>query len=135
MQEFPINWGAVLVAAIVKFAIGGIWYSNIAFAPRWRALTGCSEEGTKQGLGKAMAIDFAGGVVMAFVLLHAVHYAGAVTAPMGAAVGFFNWLGFIGVSTLAASFYEKRPLQLWVINNGYLLLALLVMGAILAIWP
>ena len=35
--------------------------------------------------------------VMAFVLLHAVHYAGATTIGTGAAVGFFNWLGFIGV--------------------------------------
>jgi len=38
VQGFPIDWWAVLVAAIVKFAIGGIWYSNIALAPRGRAL-------------------------------------------------------------------------------------------------
>lgn len=72
---------------------------------------------------------------MAFVLVHAVHYAGAVTLGTGAAVGFFNWLGFIGATTLAATFYEKKPLQLWAINNGYLLLILLTMGAILAVWP
>lgn len=72
---------------------------------------------------------------MAFVLVHAVHYAGAVTLGTGAAVGFFNWLGFMGATTLAATFYEKKPLQLWAINNGYLLLILLTMGAILAVWP
>lgn len=135
MQEFPINWWAVLVAAIVKFAIGGLWYSDMAFAPRWRTLTGCSEGEAKAGIGKALAIDFVAGLVMASVLVHAVHYAGAVTLGTGAAVGFFNWLGFIGATTLAATFYEKKPLQLWAINNGYLLLILLTMGAILAVWP
>jgi len=135
VQEFPINWLAVLVAAIVKFVIGAIWYSPVAFGPRWGRLTGCSPEGGMQGLGKAMAVDFVAGLVMAFVLLHAVHYAGALTLGTGAAVGFFNWLGFIGATTLAAAFFEKRPLQLWLINNAYLLIALLVMGAILAIWP
>lgn len=51
MQEFPINWWAVLVAAIVKFAIVGLWYSDMAFAPRWRTLTGCSEGEAKAGIG------------------------------------------------------------------------------------
>ena len=135
MQEFPINWWAVLVAAIVKFTIGGLWYSDLAFAPRWRSLTGCSEQAAKQGFAKALAVDFVAGLVMAFVLVHAVHYAGAATLGTGAAVGFFNWLGFIGTTTLAATLYEKKPLQLWTINNGYLLLILVVMGAILAVWP
>jgi len=53
----------------------------------------------------------------------------------GAAVGFFNWLGFVAVATLGSVTFEKRPLQLYLINNGYLLLALLIMGAVLAVWP
>ena len=59
----------------------------------------------------------------------------ARTAAQGAAVGFFNWLGFVVVATLGSVTFEKRPLQLYLINNGYLLLALLIMGAALAVWP
>lgn len=135
MQEFPINWLAVLVATIAKFVLGAIWYSPIAFAPRWQALTGCDPTAAKTGFVKTMAIDFVASFVMAFVLVHAVHYAGAASLGTGAAVGFFNWLGFIGATTLAAGLYEKRPLALWAINNGYLLLALVIMGVILAVWP
>jgi hypothetical protein len=134
VQEFPINGSALLVAAIVKFALGALWYSPIAFGPRWRRLAGCAEGDAMAGLGRAMAVDFVASLVIAFVLVHAVHYAGAVTLGMGAAVGFFNWLGFIGATTIAAYFYEKRPLALWAINNAYLLLSLLIMGAILAVW-
>jgi hypothetical protein len=50
-------------------------------------------------------------------------------------VGFFNWLGFVAVATLGSVTFGKRPLQLYMINNAYLLLALLLMGAVLAVWP
>jgi hypothetical protein len=30
--------------------------------------------------------------------------------------------------------YEKRPWKLWLLDNGFWLLSLLVMGAILSLW-
>src|SRR5215467_13229319 len=99
------------------------------------AATGVSEAQMKTAFPKAIAIDIIGAFVLAFILLHAVHYAGAHTIGQGAAVGFFNWLGFIGVLTLGQMFYEHRPFSYFAINNGYLLLSLLIMGAILAVWP
>ena len=82
---------------------------------------------------KALIPDVIGSFVMAFVLVHAVHYAGAHGIGQGAAVGFFNWLGFVAVATLGMVTFEKRPLKLYLINNGYLVIALLIMGAILAV--
>jgi Protein of unknown function (DUF1761) len=79
-------------------------------------------------------VDLVASLVMAWVLVHAVHYAGAASAFQGAAVGFFNWVGFVGATTLAMGFYEQRPYRLWLINNGYQLLTLLVMGVIVAVW-
>jgi hypothetical protein len=135
MQEFPINWFAILVAVIVKQAIGAFWFSPALFGQSWCKLTGVSEAEMKAGLVKALIPDVIGSALMAFVLVHAVHYAGAHNWAQGAAVGFFNWLGFVAVATLGTVTFEKRPLQLYLINNGYLLLALLVMGAVLAVWP
>jgi hypothetical protein len=89
----------------------------------------------KAGLVKALIPDVIGSALMAFVLVHAVHYAGAQRWAAGAAVGFFNWLGFVAVATLGSVTFEKRPLRLYLINKGYLLLALLLMGAVLAVWP
>ena len=135
MQEFPINWFAILAAVIIKQAIGAFWYSPVLFGPSWCKLAGVSEEQMKAGLVKALIPDVIGSAVMAFVLVHAVHYAGAQNWAQGAAVGFFNWLGFVAVATLGSVTFEKRPLQLYLINNAYLLLALLLMGALLAVWP
>ncbi|HJY76064.1 MAG TPA: DUF1761 domain-containing protein [Burkholderiales bacterium] len=134
MQEFPINWLALFAAALVRMIVGVLWYAPFAFGPPWMRLVGCAPEEMKARMPKAVAVDAIGSLVMAFVLVHAVHYAGAAAAGQGAAVGFFNWLGFVGVTTLAASVYEKRPLKLFFINNGFQLVSLLLMGAIVAVW-
>jgi hypothetical protein len=135
MQSFPINWWAILVAVVVKQALGALWYSPVVFGPAWCDLTGVGEKEMKAGLVKALIPDVIAAFVMAFVLVHAVHYAGATSLGQGAAVGFFNWLGFVAVATLGTVTFEKRPLKLYLINNAYWLIALLIMGAILAVWP
>ena len=71
---------------------------------------------------------------MAWVLAHAVIYAGATTFGLGAAVGFFNWLGFIAVIQFTAVLYEQRSLKLFAIQSGFNLVSLLLMGALLAVW-
>ena len=81
-----------------------------------------------------LPVDFVCNFIMAFVLLHAVHYAGAANAGQGVAVGFFNWLGFVATVMLMITLYEKRPAKLFWINSGFQLISLLIMGAIVAVW-
>jgi len=135
MQKFPINWFAILAAVIIKQAIDAFWYSPALFGPSWCKLADVSGAEMKAGLAKALIPDAIGSALMAFVLIHAVHYAGAQNWVQGAAVGFFNRLGFVAVATLGSVTFEKRSLQLYLINNAYLLLALLLMGAVLAVRP
>ncbi|HYM02888.1 MAG TPA: DUF1761 domain-containing protein [Stellaceae bacterium] len=134
MQEVPINVVALVVAAIVKFAIGGLWFSPAAFGPMWRTLAGVSEAQIKASMVKAMIVDFIATLVMAFVLVHAIRYAGAQGVAQGAVVGFFNWLGFVAAVGLPASIYEHRPLRLFFVSYGYQLIGIVVMGAILSAW-
>ena len=134
MREIPIHFFPLLAAALARMAIGALWYSPILFLPTWHRVSGVSEAEMKGGMGRAIAIDFVGSLIMAFVLLHAVKYAGAATASQGMAVGFFNWLGFIAVVTIGTVTYLRKPFQLFLVQNGYLLLSLLAMGAILALW-
>ena len=97
-------------------------------------LAGCNEAEMSARLPKAVPIDFVGSLVMAFVLVHAVHYAGATTLVLGAVVGFFNWLGFIAVGNLAGVLYEKKPFNLFLIDISGQLIALIAMGGLLAVW-
>ena len=134
MREIPIHFVALLGAAVAKMAIGALWYSPALFVKPWLKLSGITEKQMKEGMGKALVVDFVGSFLMAFVLVHAIRYAGAVTALQGLAVGFFNWLGFVAVVTIGTVTYERKPFNLFLLNNGYLLISLSAMGAILAVW-
>ena len=127
MQEFPINWFAILAAVIIKQAIGAFWYSPALFGPLWCKLADVSEAEMKAGLTKALIPDVIGSALMAFVPVHAVHYAGAQNWAQGQQSVFSIWLGFVAVATLGSVTFEKRPLQLYLINNAY--------RAVLAVWP
>jgi hypothetical protein len=134
MQDIAINYWALAIAAALRIVVGALWYSPFAFAPAWRDLVGIDETQMKAGLPRAIVVDVIGSLVMAFVLVHAVVYAGATGLSQGAAVGFFNWLGFVAVILLGVTIYEQRPLKLFFINAGFNLIALALMGALLAVW-
>lgn len=134
MQPVPIHAHPFLVAALVKFVVGALWYSPMLFLKPWQRLSGISDEQMKGGMVKGMITWIIGALLMTFVLAHAVYYAHATTLAQGAAVGFFNWLGFILVVQLDDWAAAKRPTQLLAINAGGNLVALVIMGAILAAW-
>ena len=135
MHEITINWLALAVAVVARMVLGAIWYSPPVLLKSWLAVSGVSEPEMKAGMPRALGFDLVGSIVMAFVLVHAIKYAGAAGVASGAAVGFLNWLGFVAVATLSATLHEHRSLKLWLISSGFQLVALLVMGAILAVWP
>ena len=135
MLEIPINWWAVVVAAVVKFVLGALWYSPPLFLRPWQHLAGVDDAAMRMRMPLALPTDALGSLIMAVVLVHAVRYAGVRGWGQGAALGFFAWLGFIAVTQVPATIYEGRSWRFFAINAGYLLVALLLMGAILAAWP
>jgi hypothetical protein len=135
MESLPINWWAVIVAAIAMFVIGAVWYSPPLFAKRWRDLLGMSEEQMRAGLVGGMVAGIIGNLVMAYVLARFIGYYGEHSFGSGILIGFMAWIGFVAAVTIGQVFYERRPFSLWLINNAYLLIGLLVMGAIIGLWP
>jgi hypothetical protein len=134
MQPVPIHAGPFIVAVLVKIIVGALWYSPLLFLKEWQRLAGVSDEAMKGGMAKGMITWIVGALLMTFVLAHAVYYAGAHSFGTGAAVGFFNWLGFILVVLLDDWAAAKRPFKLLAINAGANLVALVIMGAILGGW-
>ena len=134
MREIPLHIYAILGAVLSRMALGGLWYSPALFLKPWMKMTGVTDERMKQGMGKKIAVDVIGSVLMAFAMLHAIRYAEVTTVPWGLAVGLLNWLGFIAVATISPVTYERRPFGLFVLHNGYNLISLMAMGAIIAVW-
>jgi hypothetical protein len=134
MRELHLHFVPILIAAAAKMALGALWYSNTLFFQPWIRMSGMTEERVKQGLPKALGFDAIGSFLMALVLFHTIHWAGAHTVLEGLFIGLLNWLGFVAVATISTVTYEKKPVQLYLLNNGYQLVSILVMGAILAVW-
>jgi hypothetical protein len=143
----PINYLAVLVAAIVIFVLGGLWYSPVLFMKKWLALQNRSEE---QMRAEAAAANmpvlyisaFVTALVTSWVMAHLLgHFAAAVdpnvmhpSAAHGATFGFVCWLGFAAPTSYATAIFSGKPKQLWLIDSTYNLVAFVLAGAILGAW-
>jgi hypothetical protein len=137
IQEIPnINWWAIIVAAVVRLAVGSVWFSPIAFVKPWQALTGVTPETMQKGLVRAIVIDLILSLVMSFVLYHAVMYATQMAPNLvsGIIVGLLNWLGFVLATHLPLWAYENRSLKLIAIGTGSNLVSMLLMGALFGLW-
>ncbi|MBI2573004.1 DUF1761 domain-containing protein [Candidatus Woesearchaeota archaeon] len=129
-----INYVAVLVAGLIQFVLGGLWYGPL-FGKLWMRLMKIDPKKMKP---THMAWRYVGGLLtallMTFILAHFVSYAVATTALEGVFVGLIAWLGFIATVAFGSVLWEQKPFSLYVLNVGYYLVCLLISGAILAVW-
>jgi hypothetical protein len=137
-----INYLAVLVAGIVIFVLGGLWYSPVLFAKRWIALQGRTEEQMRaQAAAANMPVMYLSAFICGFVTawvmaLILAHFASSMNlnAGYGALIGFMSWLGFAATSSYATALFSGKPKQLWLIDSSYNLVSFVLAGMILAVW-
>lgn len=128
-----LNIWAVITAALSTFLIGGLWYSPAVFGKAWMRENGFTEEDLKGGnMPKIFGLAFFLGLIAAINLAM---FLGPEDRPaMGALWGFaagFGWVAtFVGTHYL----FERKSFTLFIINAGYSVVALTVMGIILAAW-
>ncbi|MBI2551232.1 DUF1761 domain-containing protein [Candidatus Uhrbacteria bacterium] len=136
-----INHLAVFVAALSSLVLGCIWYGPL-FGKPWMRLAGLSHEkiaeAKKKGMAGRYSVMLIGTVVMSYVLWHEITFAIAFFGVSGIGAGleggFWIWLGFIAPVLMGAVLWEGKSWTLWLINAGYYLLSLMLMGGILASW-
>jgi hypothetical protein len=143
VEHYPtINYLAVLVAGIVIFVLGGLWYSPVLFAKRWIALQGRTEEQMRaQAAAANMPVMYLSAficglvtaLVMAVVLAH-IAISMTLGAAHGALIGFMLWLGFAATTSYAMALFSGKPKQLWLIDSAYNLVSFVLAGIILAVW-
>ena len=149
MATLPsVNLIAVLGAAIASMVIGAIWYSPNMFGKKWTKLTmkaqmpkGASKkaiadmkEQMQKSMMKGYALTFVTTLITAYVLAVLARLIGATTVMGGAEVGFLVWLGFVATNSLGGYIWENDPIDMYFLKAGFSLVALVVMGAIVAFW-
>ncbi len=132
-----INYLAVLVATVLHFVLGGVWY-GVIFSNKFIQLMNWNEaqlqEITAKSNGKEYLIAFAASFVLVYILAHFVQYTKARTVAGGIQTAFWLWLGFVATTQIATVIFEGRNFGLYLLNVGYQLVGCAIAGALLAIW-
>jgi hypothetical protein len=127
-----INHIAVLVAAIVYFLFGWLWYT-LLFSHQWAEFVG----------KPTMATPPPSLLVESFLLGLILSYATAIALSrrpedlnvgQGVSFAMFMGLAIYGSQTLNNSLYEGRPIGLWLLNTGYVVIGFAIIGAIIGGW-
>ena len=137
MYIIPVNYLAVLAAAVSSMIIGFLWYGPL-FGKQYMKLVKLDDkklkEAKKKGMGKSYALTFLTSLITGYVLANFVGYVGASTISEGAVLGFLVWVGFFATTQLGIVIWEGKPVKLYLLKTLNELATLAAMGAILAVW-
>lgn len=129
------NHIAVVIAAVVFFAIGAVWYT--VFAQPWAEGIGKTMDQLMREKGASplpYAIGFFAILVMCYTLAWIVDRGMEPSAGNGALTGATVAFGVVGAMLALNYGFEARGVTLWLINAGYALVGLVIAGAIIGGW-
>ena len=132
-----VNFLAIIVASVVSVLIAMFWYSSAVFGPHWMRLAGISKKDA-DAAKKKMAGSMIMGLVSTFIsfwalalIMESFLVAGIGTAIL---VGLLVWVGFVLTTTLSPVLWEGKSFTLYVLNNSYTLISVVIGAIIIGAW-
>ena len=127
-----INWLAVVLGALAFFVVGAVWYTAL-FGKAWQRATGLSDEQLKTGAN--MPLIFGTCLLLELLVSLTVGHMFAYTAPsdrskMMIAVGLA--VGIMAPAIGICYLYLRKPLKLFLIDAGHLIVGMAAMGGVFA---
>jgi hypothetical protein len=132
-----INYLAVVVATVAAFALGGIWYSPLLFAKMWVSAHGYTDEQVKamqKSAGKAYGVSLVCQWLIALAIAVLVGYLHLERLSQGLKLSVLVWVGFALPLGLMANMFSEKRITVFLIDTGYQLVYLLIMGVIITSW-
>lgn len=133
-----VNWLAIGACVVAAMALGFVWYGPL-FGKAWMALMGWGDKSPEElkamqaAAMPAYGVMAVGAAVMALVLHAVLHATAATTMGAAATVAALLWLGFVATATLAQAMFSHENKQLWALNQGYVLVQMVVFAVILTL--
>lgn len=139
-MNIEVNLIAVLIAAILSMAVGFLWYGQL-FGKQWMKLKGYTQENLKKEqkqMGKYYGLSFLLSLLAAYVLSHVItlsqNFFQQDLLTTGLTSAFWMWLGFVFTVQTTNTIFGDKKWKLLVIDTGYQLASLLVIGIVLSLW-
>jgi hypothetical protein len=134
-ETMRINWGAVLVAAIVHWLLGAVWFTG--FAGIWTAGLRMAPEELQAAKDHPNFWPYLIALLCNFLLAYAIArlVRGSETHTLfrGLRVGLLVGMA-IAVAMVTELVFELRPRPFIVIAAGYPLVGCILMGIIIGVW-
>jgi hypothetical protein len=134
-----INWLAAIVATLIYFALGAVWFAPATPIGRaWVAASGYESPTTgvaSSNLFYAVPVATAFVAVLATALLAAA--TGTDTATEGVVLGLVVGIGYAAAIVLTTAAFEFAKPRRWtwgVIDASYHVVGLLIAGVVIALW-
>lgn len=133
-----VNWLAVVVATLLAFVLGYVWYHEKVFGTAWMKAVGLSKKQVQSAdMGKTMGGTFVLALISNAFLAVVMYAIGNTVLSLSDGAVFGMLIGAFFVATAFAIHYlyeQKSSLELWAINSGYNVLTFVVAGAVIGAW-
>lgn len=128
-MQIPINYLAVVIAALAAFGLGAVWYMVLS-KPWLRAVGKTKDEMQARGAFPFL-IAIIALLLMSWMLAGLMGHLAQITIRGGVMTAFFIWVGFV-ITTMAVNHaYSGAKPMLTLIDGLYWLAALATMGAVI----
>lgn len=134
-----LNWVAIVVGALVYFALGALWYSPVLFARAWQRSIGWDEgREPPQASVTTYVAPLAAYLVMATAVGMLASATGTDELAEGIVLGLILGIGLSLAHTFVDASFDPNKPQPWIwfaINGSYHALGLVIVAVIIAMWP
>jgi len=134
--SITINYLAVVVAAVVAFILGWLWYMPL-FGKAYQAARGITDQMAAEGqkdMGKTMTVIAICTLIMAWAVAVLAGYTHLETWMQGLKLGLLCWFGFAATMGLIETMTSRRKMASYYIDAGYWLVSLVIMGIVVSVW-
>lgn len=139
-MEIIVNYWAVIAATVVQFIIGMVWYGPL-FGQKWMQVIGVdskTKEEIRAGQKEAMPFYFIT-LIFSFITNYILyHFIKAWPEVTGVEVALWVWFGFVMPTQLGGVMWDnlprKRMVSKFLLQAGYQLVSLSIIGYMFSIW-
>lgn len=133
LSDVSVTYSAVLIAALVYFILGSIWYAPFLFGHRSvKHDEACPTD--KECCG-CHVISYAGefilDLVIAYILAVVIQLSQATEITEGMSVAIWMWIGFVATTHFSAVLWGRKTLKSFFIHACFMLIGFMAMGATL----
>ena len=133
-----LNWLAVIVGAVIYFAIGAAWFTPIVLGRQWQRAIGWDETRRPPEMNPITYVGPAIAYLVAAIATGMLALAtGSNTVGEGIVLGLVVGIGFALTLTAVDAMFDPNKPQPWTwfaITGAYHLLGLLIVAVLVSVW-